>query len=73
MERRWAGMVSNHEIDERYAADVGIMVDRIETPGAIVPGDVVRLGEGSPAYRSFIAGVPTATPCLQPRGAIASA
>ena len=48
MERRWAGMVSNHEIDERYAADVGIMVDRIETPGAIVPGDVVRLGEGSP-------------------------
>ena len=48
MERRWAGMVSNHEIDERYAADVGIMVDRIETPGAIAPGDVVRLGEGSP-------------------------
>lgn len=45
---RWAGVVSNHAINEKDAFNAAIILDRIETPGAIAPGDVVRLIEGSP-------------------------
>ena len=45
IERHWAGVVARHDILD--ASGGGIVVDSIETQGAIAPGDVVRLLEGS--------------------------
>ena len=45
IERHWAGVVSSHDTVD--APESGIAVDRIQTRGAIAPGDVVRLVEGS--------------------------
>ena len=45
IERHWAGVVARHGIVD--APGGGIVVDSIETQGAIAPGDVVRLLEGS--------------------------
>ena len=45
IERHWAGVVARYDILD--ASGGGIVVDSIETQGAIAPGDVVRLLEGS--------------------------
>lgn len=48
MARRWAGVLCNDRIDEKESAEAAIVLDGIETPGVIAPGDVVRLVEGGP-------------------------
>ena len=45
-ERNWAGVVSASEVSGLGAH--GVVVDRVETPGVIAAGDVVRLVPGDP-------------------------